>query len=317
MGIWRESGLGFAGFGHHYPGPPLPVTHLPAVAANNIRPDALERIGIRTLHHSAPGQGSVDLGVKAARHALADAQLEPTRLDLVVVSNSSERMYVPELAPRLANELGARSALAFDVCGGCAGFVHAVQTAAALLQAHRWHNALVIAAEQFSHRTPHDSRDSLVAGDAAGAVVLSAGAPAGSRLLDSVLHAHGEHADVLHVPSDGVMRYDASRLVDLAIDSQLEVIEEICDRNHIELGDIDLIFPHPGTNRVVTTLCSKLGFAPAKVPNTFAHTGNTISAMIPSAMSECHAAGKLRHDSLVLACTAGAGWFSGGLLAVI
>jgi 3-oxoacyl-[acyl-carrier-protein] synthase-3 len=317
MGIWRESNLGFSGFGHHYPGPPLPVADFPAVAANNIRPAALERIGIRTLHHSAPGQSSLDLGVKAARHALTDAQTEPARLDLVVLSNSSERMYVPELAPRLATELGAHSALAFDVCGGCAGFVHAVQTAAALLQAHQWRTALVVAAEQFSHMTPHDSRDSLVAGDAAGAVVLSAGVPADCGLLDSVLHAHGEHADVFVTPSDGVIRYDASRLVDLAINSQLEVIDEICDRNHIKLADIDLIFPHPGTNRVVTTLCSKLGLAAAKVPNTFAHTGNTVSAMIPSAMSECHAAGKLRHDSLVLACTAGAGWFSGGLLAVI
>ena len=318
MGVWTGKQLGFTGYGHYLPGAPVPIDRLPVAREREISPAALDRLGIRTLHLSPPQESAVDLAVLAGGRALADAGVAPAELELVVVSNSTERYLVPELGPRITAGLGANSALGFDVCGGCAGFAHGVQTAAALMQVHGWNTALVIAAEQFSHLT-RGSADSLVAGDASGAVVLRRGVPEGSGLIDSVFHSDGAEADVFVVdPAGGPsVSYRRDRLFDLAVDTQVKAAEELLGRNGLGLADVDLFIPHPGAHRVITDLTLRLGIAPDKVASTFADTGNTVSAMIPTALSIRRAAGLLAPGSLVLATTAGAGWFGGGLLFVI
>ena len=315
---WRREGIGFAGFGHHFPGPPIPVHQLPVAVQRGIKPSVLAGLGVRSVHHSELGEDVLQIAAHAGRQALLDADVAAARLDLVVLSNSSQRLYAPELCPRLAAGLGARSALAFDVCGGCAGFIHALHIAACLMKANGWRTALVLAAEQFSRMTPADSADSLISGDAAGAVVLSRELPADSTVLDLVVHSDGDQADVLVAePPHGALSYDRRRMFDLAVDSQLKVVEELLGRNGLTLDEIDLVFPHPGTHAVLTELRSRLGLDAERMPTTFADTGNTVSAMIPTAMSVRRAAGGLRPGSLVLACTTGAGWFSGGMLARI
>src|SRR4030081_1804592 len=116
---------------------------------------------------------------------------------MVVETNSSQRMYAPELGPRLAHRIGATAALGFEVCGGCAGFVLGLQTAASMMAAQRWRTAVVVAHEQLSRLARPVTPDTLVAGDAAGAVVLRRDVEAGTGLLDSVLHSDGAEADVL------------------------------------------------------------------------------------------------------------------------
>jgi 3-oxoacyl-[acyl-carrier-protein] synthase-3 len=318
MELWQDEGIGFAGFGHCIPGPPIPIHELPVAVKRGIKPSVLRGLGIDSVHHSAPGEHVVQLALRASRDALRDAGIDAALLDLVVMSNSSQRLFTPELCPRLAAELGARSALAFDVCGGCAGFVHALHTAACLMKAKGWRTTLVVSAEQFSRMTPVDSTDSLVSGDAAGAVVLSRGLAADNTILDLVMHSDGSQADVLVAePPHGAMRYDRGRLLDVAVESQLKVVEELLGRNGVSLDEIDVVFPHAGTNGVLTGLRDSLGLGPEKLATTFAHTGNIVSAMIPTAMSLRQSTGDPRPGRLVLACTTGAGWFSGGMLARI
>jgi 3-oxoacyl-[acyl-carrier-protein] synthase-3 len=317
MGIWTGKQLGFTGFGHVFPGPPVPIDELPVARERRVSPAALKRLGIRTLHLSPPEESALDLAVQSGRRALADAAVAPNEVDLVVVSNSSQRFTVPELGPRIAVGLGANTALGFDVCGGCAGFVHAAQTAAALMDVNRWDTALVIATEQFSRMT-QGSADSLVAGDASGAVVLRRGVPEGTGLIDSVLHSDGDEAEVFVSDRSGTsVTYIRDRLFDLAVDTQAKAVDELLGRNGFGLADVDVYIPHPGSYRVITDLTLRLGIAPEKVASTFVDTGNTVSAMIPTALSTRHAAGPIAPGSLVLATTAGAGWFGGGLLFVI
>jgi 3-oxoacyl-[acyl-carrier-protein] synthase III len=317
MGVWTGKNLGFTGYGHFLPGPPVPIDQRPVVRHRGIKRAALEKLGVRSLHLSAPDVSASDLAVQAGRMALADAAVAPADLNLVVVANSTQRLLVPELGPKLAVDIGAHTALGFDICGGCAGFVHAVQTAAALMDVNRWHTALVVATDQFSRRVAVGSPDSLVAGDAAGAVVLQRGVFDGRGLIDSVLHSDGTQADVFVAhPSGTSVRYESERLFDLAVDTQLKVVDELLARNGLSLFDVDVFIPHPGAQRVINDLTVRTGIDPDKVAAAYAETGNTVSAMIPTALSMRHSAGKVPPGSLVLATTAGAGWFGGGLLFV-
>jgi 3-oxoacyl-[acyl-carrier-protein] synthase-3 len=189
-----------------------------------------------------------------------------------------------------------------------------VQTAAALLAATSgWRLAVVVSAEQFSRRSRPGTRSALVVGDAAGAAVLER-RPGTAGLLDSVLHATGADADVCVIgEEDGWMRTDR-KVVDLAVGTQKAAVMELLARNDLTLDDIDFVVPHPGTEQVRSLLRERLGLPEHRYLTNFATCGNTASAAIPATVSEHAAAGLLRPGHLLLAPTAGAGWYSGGLL---
>src|SRR2546423_3 len=59
----------------------------------------------------------------AARQAMAQAAIEPTALDLVVVATSSADEITPNAAPLVAGMIGAEGAAAFDVGAACTGWL--------------------------------------------------------------------------------------------------------------------------------------------------------------------------------------------------
>ena len=54
------------------------------------------RSGIRERHIAGPGEATSDLAVAAARRALADAKLQPSDIDLLVVATVTEDVHHPQ-----------------------------------------------------------------------------------------------------------------------------------------------------------------------------------------------------------------------------
>lgn len=131
-GVWAGAGIRLLGFGHYYPATVQP--NPPEVAAE---------VGVRSRYVASAAETVTAMAVRATEAALRAAGTSADELDLLVLANCTTRRYFPETAPQVATELGSARALAFDVCGGCAGWVHGVQLAAALLRttperAGRW-----------------------------------------------------------------------------------------------------------------------------------------------------------------------------------
>ena len=89
-----------------------------------------QRTGIRERRVAEPGLSSSDLGILAAREALADAAVAPSSIDLVVTATISPDRLMPATAARIAHECGCGQAGAYDVSAGCTGFVYALAMAA-------------------------------------------------------------------------------------------------------------------------------------------------------------------------------------------
>ncbi|WP_335970512.1 MULTISPECIES: ketoacyl-ACP synthase III [Streptomycetaceae] len=314
---WAGSRLRFAGLGHYFPRARRrhdegPIT----LGGREHTPQDAAELGVRGLHTAAADETLEYMAVQAATAALRNAERDAAELDLVVLANWTDRQWIPEIAPGVATALGAHGALAFDVCGACTGFVHGVQTAAALLTAHPgWRRAVVVAADRFSHRARPGTRGQLVFGDAAGAVVLEKGAPGQpGGLLDSVLDCDSTRADAVAArPPEGWLR-PRPELIELAVGSSLRVADTLLGRNDLKTADLDWLVPHPGNNAIHAGVRAGLDLDPAKFLTNFAERGNTGCASIPIALSEFSAAGVLKPGDLVLSTAVGSGWYYGGLL---
>src|SRR5680860_1750964 len=109
-----------------------------------------QRTGIRERRIAEPGMASSDLGVPAARAALADAGLGAEEVDMIVTATISPDQLMPATASRIAHALGAVNSGAMDLSAGCTGFVYALATAMGMVSAGICGNVLVVGAETIS-----------------------------------------------------------------------------------------------------------------------------------------------------------------------
>ncbi|MGI3223139.1 ketoacyl-ACP synthase III [Streptomyces sp. GTA36] len=313
-GIWVGRGISFRGFGHYFPQHceeiPADLPPAPEAEAAVLGP----ALGVKRRHLSDETETVPYMAVQAGQRALRNAGMDAKDLDLVVFSSWSQRRYAPEDGPRIALRLGAGQALAFDVCTACVGFVHSVQTAAALLTSHNWRRALVVCSDQFSQRLKPGRRGSYVGGDGAGAAVLEAGPPDDSRLRDSVVLSYGEHAGVSKARGSNGWTVSLPTIADVASETAGEATDQVLRRNGMTIGDVDWVVPHPGSVRISEKLVQRIGADPDRVLTNFRTRGQTTSATIPSALSEYTESGTLRKGDMILSPAAGAGWYSGALL---
>src|SRR5499426_2527678 len=164
-----------------------------------------QRTGIRERHIAADGETTSDMGLAAARAALAAAGVDAQSIDLIVLATSTPDNTFPPSAVQIQAGLGITPGAAFDLQAVCSGFVYAVAVADGLLRGGNFKRALVIGAETYSRILDWTDRTTCVLfGDGAGAVVLEAQAQPGGREDRGVL--------TTHLRSDG--RYKSKLYVD-------------------------------------------------------------------------------------------------------
>ena len=72
-----------------------------------------ERTGITQRYIAAEGQNTSDLGYHAALEALADAKMDASDIDLIVVATSTPDLTFPSTATMIQEKLGVRTGAAF------------------------------------------------------------------------------------------------------------------------------------------------------------------------------------------------------------
>lgn len=284
-------------------------------------PDAdLARIGVFGRGWASSSEGIAEMAAAAAKRALARASVVAADLDLVILSNWTQRRYLPEFAPRLKTLLGAERAFAHDLGCACAGFLYGVGTAMEFLRNPRLRRALVVASEHTSKRARPGSRGTLILGDAAGAFVLervdAVRDPGGGRLIDYELAADGEHAAIMDISEEGWVHTHITQreLCALAAGSIRAVSARLLARNHLTLTDVRWIIPHSGTAGVQAAIVRELGLPPERILTNFASVGNVSSASIPVALDHFLGAGTVRPGDLVLSAAVGGGWYAAAAL---
>ena len=250
------------------------------------------------------------MAVAAAKRALERAATRPESLDFSILVNWSDRRYVPDVAPRVQELLGARNAFAFDVGCACAGFIYALSMAHGFLQTARFSRGLVLASDRSRKRLRPGSRAELLFGDGAAAVVVAAGAERGYRLIDYELGTDGARNDIIDVDADGYLVTHVRQRVlnELAVTSLVKVGQRLLARQQLTFDDVDFIVPHSGTAGIQAMLGSALNLTPAKILTNLPSVGNLAATSIPVALEHFVNAGTLRAGQRVLLLAVGVGW---------
>jgi 3-oxoacyl-[acyl-carrier-protein] synthase III len=280
----------------------------------------VQRTGISERRIAAEGQLTSDLATVAAERALADARLDPSDIDMIVLATSTPDNTFPATAVTVQARLGIHHGAAFDMQAVCSGFVFALAISDGFICTGRAKRILVIGAETFSRILDWTDRTTCVLfGDGAGAIVLEAQEQAGGLSDRGVLTTHlrsdGRHKEKLYVdggPSStrtvGHLRMEGREVFKHAVAMITDVIEDAFRAIGITAEDIDWFVPHQANQRIIDSSARKLGIAPEKVVSTVKHHGNTSAASIPLALDEAVRDGRIRPGQLVLLEAMGGGF---------
>ncbi|MDX2024338.1 MAG: 3-oxoacyl-[acyl-carrier-protein] synthase III C-terminal domain-containing protein [Deltaproteobacteria bacterium] len=146
--------------------------------------------GARFRHVIDDGMEVSDMEALAARAAMADAQIEPQEIDLVLVASPVPDRILPGNGPALAHKCGLVNAVAWNYEVGCAVFLPMLVTADALIRTGAYKNVLVVASSALTRVLDYTAPMSAAFGDGAAAAVITAG-PDGFGLLGHWMRTDG------------------------------------------------------------------------------------------------------------------------------
>jgi 3-oxoacyl-[acyl-carrier-protein] synthase-3 len=279
------------------------------------------RTGIKERRLAAKNEATSDLAIKAAKHALLDAQLNPKDLDLIIVATITPDMSFPSVACLLQNAFSAKKAVCFDISAACAGFVYAITIAQQFISRAIFKNALVVGAETLSSITDWKDRNTCVLfGDGAGAAVLSEVSSGG--ILSTYLGSDGSQAPLLMLPAGGsrnpathetvdkrlhYIKMEGNELFKIAVMAMTEAAKTALKQAGLKCQDIDLVIPHQANMRIIMAMAKKLNLAPEKIYLNIAKYGNMSSASTATALCEAVKEGRIKKGDIVLLDAFGAG----------
>ncbi len=287
----------------------------------------LERTGIRERHIAADGELTSDLGIVAAKRALAEAEIDAKDIDLIILATSTPDQTFPASAVTIQAALGITQGAAFDIQAVCSGFVYALSAADNFVKSGQCRRALVIGSETFSRILDWEDRTTCVLfGDGAGAVVVegqrATGKPDERGIIGSILRSDGRYRNMLYVdggPSStktvGHLRMQGKEVFRFAVSAISGVIEDTLRAHELSAADIDWFVPHQANKRILDGTARKLGIAPEKIVMTLEKHGNTSAASIPLALDTARRDGRLKQGNLVLMEAMGGGFTWGSVLA--
>jgi 3-oxoacyl-[acyl-carrier-protein] synthase-3 len=285
----------------------------------------VERTGIKRRHLAADGETTADMAERAARGALAQAGIDGSEVDLIVLATATPDRTFPATATIVQARIGATRGAAYDIHAVCSGFLYALAAADNALVRGQAKTALVIGAETFSRILDWSDRSTCVLfGDGAGAVVLRGEASNGEArprgVMETYLRSDGRYGDLLYVDGGpattktvGHLKMQGSQVFRHAVANLAEAVDSVLERAGVKAEEIDWLVPHQANKRILDAVAKKLGLDPSKVVSTIADHGNTSAASVPLALDAAMKDGRIKRGDLVLMEAMGGGltWGAG------
>ncbi|HUP48659.1 MAG TPA: beta-ketoacyl-ACP synthase III [Thermoanaerobaculia bacterium] len=211
------------------------------IPKNVVRNEALSRImdtsdewirtrsGIEQRHYADAGEGSAELGMRAAEGALQAAGRTPGEIDAIVFATMTPNYFFPGNGPLLQTRMGFPESIpTFDIRQQCSGFLYGLDLADSLIRSAKFRRILVVGADVHTPFMPWENgwemmiggetrevtpeeyaantaiRDRTVLfGDGAGATVVEASDDGSRGLIASRLYTNGSNIEALYIRGVG------------------------------------------------------------------------------------------------------------------
>lgn len=282
----------------------------------------VERTGIRERRIAADDMGAAEMGARAAREAMREAEVQPGEVDLIVLSTATPDRWLPATACDMQALLGADNAMAFDLGAACAGWLYGLSMAEGYIGAGKAETALVVATEKMSAIVDWTDRQTCVLfGDGAGAAIVRASS--GERgILSSHHRSNGKLGDLLYRPGGGarlpmdtgvlerrdhLVKMAGQEVFKNAVRSMSEAADLALQQAGLRWEDVDLLVPHQANFRIIQATAKHVGIPMERVFVNVDRYGNMSSATIPVALDEAKEQGRLAPGMNILTVAFGAG----------
>jgi len=287
------------------------------------------RTGIKERRIVGEGDTTSTLATRAAKQALAQADVRPEQLDMILVATVTPDYPFPSTACLVQNNLGARNAVAFDLSAACSGFLYGLAVAERFIRCGSARRVLVIGAEVLSRIVDWNDRNTCVLfGDGAGAAVVEAHEGEGG-ILSTHIHSDGSYWEMLHQPGPGsrnpavqrtldeglvYIRMQGNEVFKLAVRAMEQAALEALAANGLQPADIDFFIPHQANKRIIDAIGRRLNLREDQVFVNLDQYGNTSAASIPLALDQANRAGRIKKGDVVLFAAFGGGLTWGAVL---
>lgn len=270
-------------------------------------------------------QGTSHMAIEAARSAVENAGISPEELDIILLATSSPDNCFPAGACEVQAAIGAVNAVAFDISAACSGFLFALNTVQAYIQAGIYKTALVVGADCLSKLTDWSDRTTCVLfADGAGAAVVRAEE---NGMVHMVMGSDGVKGPVLTCiarsegnflngkkPELGYMYMNGQEVFKFAVKKVPECIHQVLDKAEVPIEDVSCFVLHQANYRIVESVAKRLKQPMEKFPMNMDRYGNTSGASIPLLLDELNRAGKLQPGAKIVLAGFGAGLTWGAAL---
>lgn len=296
-----------------------------------------ERTGIKERRWVMEGEDTTSsMGVKAAKKAMTMAKLEAKDIDFVIFATLSPDYFFPGGGVLVQRDLGLDTVGAMDLRNQCSGFVYGMSVADQFIKSGMYTNILLIGSELHSgalERSTEGRSVSVIFGDGAGAVVLSAAQGKEAGVLSTCMHSEGAHAEELMIKGPATSHWydkiiatedfeealwrpymNGNFVFKHAITRMPEAIQEVLDKAGKRPEDIDLLIPHQANLRISAMVQRHFNLPDSRVYNNIQKVGNTTAGSIPIALAQALEEGKLKRGDLLCLVAFGSGFTWGAAL---
>ncbi len=288
------------------------------------------RTGIKERRLVSGNESAVDLGIKAAERALEKSGLKSEDIDMVICASSAPPELYPAIACRIQAALEiANDAPAFDITAACSGLIYALSIARGFVASGMYKNILLVATDNNSRLLNWEDRSaSILFGDGAGAMVVTASEDGVDDIIAIDIRANGSIGDLIKLPFSGkncplvepnevqqqFIEMNGKEVYKFVARVLPHYVEELIEKAGMKAEDIDYLIPHQANLRIIQAVQERLGYSDEKVVTNIKYYGNTSAASIPLAMAESVEQGKVKLGSTAVLCGFGAGMTWGGAI---
>ena len=284
------------------------------------------RTGIKERRLFESDAEAFDLLGKACKQAIANAEIDPNDIDIIIAATSMPVQLMPMTSCVAQKLLGITSNIpAFDISVACSGFVYGLSVVNSYIRSGMYKNVLLITMDNCSRYLDwSDRRTSILFGDGVGAVVVSAGNENDILAID--IKADGNVGEYITMPVQksncpfvdntptpqflDMKGQDVYKFVANIIPNY--ITDEILSKNNIDVDEIDYLILHQANQRIIKAVQERLDYSDDKVIMNIEKLGNTSASSIVIALGEALREGKVKTPSKAIICGFGAGMCWGG-----
>lgn len=303
----REALLGdlfIHGMGHFHPENRIDNAFLSSLNIGTDEEWILQRVGIRSrrtvlpleyiaeTRNRRPSEAAsaslytnAQTGARAARMALARANLNASQIGLVIAGGCSPQYTIPAEACMIAAELGI-SATACDLSAACSSFIVQLHHLRMMRPEALPDYILVVNAENNTRTVDYnDRRTAVLWGDASAAAVVSPRVPSRVRAKYSVVESDPSGWNKVVIRTGGHFTQEGSAVQAFAIRKSVATLKALKGRAERGAGDLFMI-GHQANLLMLDAVSTRAEINPARHMHNIEDYGNCGAAGAPSVLSQ-------------------------------